>query len=566
MSTKYYMCKNCGAPLSVTKKEELLKCVYCGVVNEISTIEDEMRKFMNDIARWLSSVGAVGGEGTDAAMRARYFADRIFPSLAVEFTNVVGDFVEPLEFPILYASFYDTLPHLQLDFEWKTNMGKPLQELAYKLSLPNVTSFATTPDLKEKLKSLEFRCWTIPLLLNTLGLVKSDSAENYVMATKSCDRIVEKIEEIKNFVEGDKKIYYEILAERFKLSSKYLNELAQKIAEKDSIPEEFLQEFYENLESLKNRLKELKEAPRIDRVLVEEGLKRDLESYSTFSSILSLYTLSKKPFNDFMDSLRRIVKSVILRPDERVLERVPDVLDMTWFTGTLELNKVSWFMENLKAVLTKRSVKVYGLEEVETWAAKNIKGPFEIYLYPFYLVRVATVLKKGMLLWKKGVENAFYGLCDAAFNLSDQLFLEADYPSVLTPGFSKAINTTLGKKIEELSQLRASSPRKNVVILPPTVTPTDAQNLYLQAFIFREERELLIKETGKALRLPSSYGNKGFDPGKVKAIVPKTEELIYLPYVVGERKSGLLGEQFNLEQLPHRQKLVDEIRLFLQAI
>ncbi|MEM3587927.1 MAG: hypothetical protein QXO71_11490 [Candidatus Jordarchaeaceae archaeon] len=565
MSVKYYMCKNCGAPLSVTKKEELLKCVYCGSVNEISNIEDEMRKFMNDIARWLSSVGAVGGEGTDVAMRARYFADRIFPSLAVEFTNVVGDFVEPLDFPVLYASFYDTLPHLRLDFEWKTNMGKPLQELAYKLSLPNVTSFATTPDSMEKLKYLELRSWMIPLLLNILSLVKSDSVENYLMATKSCDRVVEKIEETISFVEGDKKTYYEILAERFRLNSKYLNELANRIAEKENITEDFLQKSYDAIDNLRKRLKELKEAPRVDKILVEEGLKRDNESYRMFSSILSLYTLSKTPFNEFMRSLRRIVENTVLRPNERIIERVHEGLDISWFTGTLELDKVSWFVENLKVVISKRNVKVYGLDEAETWAEKNIRDAFELYLYPFYLVRVVTILKRGMLLWKKGEENAFYGLCDAAYNLSDQLFLEADYPSVLTPGFSKAVNTRLGKQIEELTQLRKTSVKKNIVILPPTVTASDAQNLYLQAFRFREERELLIKETGEKLRLPSSYGGKGFDPGKVKAILPKTEELIYLPYILSERKSRLFGESLFLEQLPHRQKLVEEMQLFLQA-
>ncbi|WXG41686.1 MAG: hypothetical protein WED07_13140 [Candidatus Freyarchaeum deiterrae] len=566
MSIKYYMCKNCGAPLSVTKKDEILNCIYCGGVNQISNIEDEMSKFMNDIAKWLSSVGAVGGEGTDAAMRARYFADRIFPSLAVEFTNVVGDFVEPLEFPILYASFYDTLPNLRLDFEWRTSMGKPLQELAYKLSLPNVTGFATTPEAKEKLMSLELRSWTIPLLLNIMGLAESDIVENYMMATKSCDRIVEKIQESMNFVEGDKKAYYDILAERFRLSSQYISELANKIAEKDNITEDFLQKSYETIGSLTNRLRELKEAPRVDRILVEEGLKRDGESYTTFSSILSLYTLSKKPFNNFMQAFKRIVESTVIRPSQKVLDMVPDVIDMSWFTGTLELDKVSWFMENLKTVLTKRSFKTYGISEAENWAEKNVKGSYELYLYPFYLVKVATILKRGMLLWKKGEENAFYGLCDAAYNISDQLFLEADYPSVLTPGFSKVIGTNLGSQMEELTSIGASAAKKSVVVLPPTVTPSDAQNLYLQAFRFREERELLVKETGARLRLPSSYGSKGFDPGKVKAIVPKTEDLIYLPYVLGQKKSGLVGEQFNLEQLPHRQKLVEEMRLFQQAM
>lgn len=279
MSIKYYMCKNCGAPLSVTKKDEILNCIYCGGVNQISNIEDEMSKFMNDIAKWLSSVGAVGGEGTDAAMRARYFADRIFPSLAVEFTNVVGDFVEPLEFPILYASFYDTLPNLRLDFEWRTSMGKPLQELAYKLSLPNVTGFATTPEAKEKLMSLELRSWTIPLLLNIMGLAESDIVENYMMATKSCDRIVEKIQESMNFVEGDKKAYYDILAERFRLSSQYISELANKIAEKDNITEDFLQKSYETIGSLTNRLRELKECPE----LTEYWLRKDLKEMGSLT-------------------------------------------------------------------------------------------------------------------------------------------------------------------------------------------------------------------------------------------------------------------------------------------
>ncbi len=566
MSTKYYMCGRCGAPLSYSKDKSVIKCEYCTYVNEISSIEDEMKKFMSEVRRWLSNVGAVGGDAIDAAMRGIYFEDRIFPSIAVEFTNVVGDFVEPLEFPILCASFYDTVPSLQLDFEWKTDMGKPLQEFAYKLSLPDIKSFAVTPEARDKLKSLEFRSWMIPLLLNIISLGNRDSVENYQTAIKNCERIVENVGEIRDIVEGDTKAYYEILSERFRLGAQFLKELVTKIPKKENVSEKFLQKTCTSIESLMDRLKELKGAPRVDKILVEEGLKRDVESYRTFYSILPIQALSKKPFNEFMESFERLVENTLLKPHEDVIDSVPKIFDVSWFTGTLELGKLGWYMENLKTVLTSRSFKVYGLEEAEDWAERNVKKPFKLFLYPFYLVRVATILKKGMLFWKKGQENAFYGLCDAAFNLNNYLFLESDHPSVLTPGFSKAVNTNLGKRIEELTQLGKSALKRDIIVLPPTVTPSDAQNLYLQAFRFREEIELLTRETGMRSKIPSSYGSKGFDPGKVKAIRPKTEELVYIPYAIGQKKAGLAGDQFELDQLPHRQKLAVEMQIFRDAI
>lgn len=67
-------------------------------------------------------------------------------------------------------------------------------------------------------------------------------------------------------------------------------------------------------------------------------------------------------------------------------------------------------------------------------------------------------------------------------------------------------------------------------------------------------------------KIPSSYGSKGFDPGKVKAIRPKTEELVYIPYAIGQKKAGLAGDQFELDQLPHRQKLAVEMQIFRDAI
>nr|MDO8080290.1 hypothetical protein [Candidatus Freyarchaeota archaeon] len=566
MLTKYYVCGNCGAPLDVSEGKAVVKCVYCSYVNETASIEDEMRRLMDDVRGWLSNIGVIGGAAVDAEMRALYFDDRIFPSLAVEFTNVVGDFVEPLNFPLLYTSFYDTVPDLQLDFKWDTRMGKPLQELAYKLSLPDVKSFATTPKSAEKLKALEFRAWTIPLLLNVLEFSMRNDADGYVMAMKNCERLKEKAEEIMNVSEGDKKIYHEILAERYNIATQYLKELAHKTVEKSTISEDSLKKTCGNLDELTNRLMKLKGAPRVDRIIVEEGLKKDEESYRTFSSLLHLNTLSEKPFNEFMKSFERLVKSTIINPREEVLNRMPEGLDISWFTETLELPKLSWFIETLKAILTKRSVKTYGLQEAENWADKNVKKPYRLYLYPFYIVKVATILKRGMLFWKKGEENAFYSLCDAAYNLSNQLFLEADYPSVLTPGFSKAINTKLGKEIENLKELPKKAPPKSVVIIPPTVTPSDAENLYQQAFTFREERLLLMKETGQTFKVPKSYGEKGFDPGKVKAIQPKTVELIHIPLAIGERKAALMGERFDLDQLPHRQKLAEEMQLLLEAL
>jgi hypothetical protein len=50
--------------------------------------------------------------------------------------------------------------------------------------------------------------------------------------------------------------------------------------------------------------------------------------------------------------------------------------------------------------------------------------------------------------------------------------------------------------------------------------------------------------------VPKSYGMKGFDPGKVKAIEPKTVELVYIPFAIGEKKVALAGEPLGLNNYP----------------
>ena len=562
---KHYSCSNCGGPLDVTGEESIVKCGFCGYVNEISRLEEEMAKFMEEVRGWLSSMGVTGGAAVDAVMRGAYFEDRIYPSLAVEFTNVVGDFVEPLDLPLVYPSFYRYLQDLQLDFDWDPGKGKPLQELAYKLSLPEVASFATTSKAKEKLKDLEFRGWLISLMLNIIDLGNRDDADSYIMAARSCDRLAEKTREMVNINEGDRKAYYEILADRLKLGSRYFRAMAHSATEKTKIPNELVEESNRLIEGMVSRLSGLAGAPRVDRIMFEEGLTRDRDSYRTVSAIFSLYSsLGGQGYKQFMESFGALVWGTILRPGPEVLGRVPEYIDVSWFTSTMDLPKLAWFSSTMEELILQHRVRFIIPKDFEKWAGKEAEGDYKVYLYPFYLLRVRTILKKGILFWRKGQENAFYALCDGAFNMYDRLFIDADYPSCLTPGFWKAFKGKLAGALENLAQVQESSPPPGFTILPPTVTERDVENLYRQAFIFREERDLLEKETGRRVRIPSSYERKGFDPGKVKAVLPEVISTIYLPLVVGER-IRLAGWNFGLEDLPHRHLLAEEVRRFIQG-
>ena len=75
------------------------------------------------------------------------------------------------------------------------------------------------------------------------------------------------------------------------------------------------------------------------------------------------------------------------------------------------------------------------------------------------------------------------------------------------------------------------------------------------------------KQEGLQVHLPSSYKKKGFDAGKVKALDPKAEKIVYLPMLVEQGNPKLLGKHLKLnEKLRHRVMLSGAMTQFLTEI
>ena len=109
---KIFACGNCGGALEVSEKQSIIKCVYCGYSNDVTNLENDLQEFKGEVKAWLANLGAVGGAGMDVTMRQIYFRDTIYPALCTEFSNLVGDTEDILDFPLAYLHIYSKIPDL----------------------------------------------------------------------------------------------------------------------------------------------------------------------------------------------------------------------------------------------------------------------------------------------------------------------------------------------------------------------------------------------------------------------------------------------------------------------
>jgi len=561
---KVYACGNCGGALELIPKETVMVCAYCGFTNEKADLESELDEFKKEISGWLSTIGAVGGTGTDVAMRKMYFNDSVYPSLVTEFSNLVGDTEDIIDFPLCYLRIFRRIPDLVVQTKWNPEQGKPMKDFARKLESPELANFAPDPDSQWRLNELKFRSLSIPMLMDILSLAETPNAESFVLCSNTLLKLASEASKVKDAAQNSglssSSQYYALLASRLTLSGDSFLQFAKTIENGDQIEKDWLKEQLTKLDETCSTLKEIEDLSVTDRVSLEYGLDNDANAISAAFNLANLYpTITKTSFEKYITAVESLAaETLFISPPD-------DNEQLSWFTFDMTSKKLSWFLSSLHTTINRKFFRI--LVEPSTigpWMKKK-KSPTQFFLYPFYVLKVKTVLKSGFLLWKKGTEEEFISLCDAAFNIYPG-FLHGDFPSLMTPGFKKMVSSKRESLIQGLLTADAKGSPPNWTVLPPSVSPENVEALYTAAHNYLEESELSILE-GKAITIPASYRKMGFDSGKVKALSAKVIDLVFLPMVLEGNQTEVLGKPLGLEcKLPHRINLCHAYMKFIAQI
>ncbi len=560
---KVYACGNCGGSLDIDKKTSVIDCGYCGYVNETTSMEEDLNKFKEEVANWLSGLGAVGGSSVDIAMRKRYFQDSIYPSILTEFSNLIGDTEDVLDFPTLYLRIFNRIAELKAKTKWSPQQGKPLKNFARKLESEEFLGFVSDPESQWLVHELRFRSLSIPMLMDVITNANDPNTQTFIQSSNTLATLgkeAENLAKVANTRTVDWKSYYDMLSRRLKVTSEAFKTFADTVETGQPADNKWLDAQISSLVEIRQELGEMPSLSVTDRVFLESGLDNDINALTAAFNVTNLYPrITKVKFQKYMTAIEALSDATLFKMPQESVDH------LSWFEFGMDSKKLSWFLSILHTTINRQFFQIFAEPaDIGMWIKKqkNVRGYF---LYPFYLSRIKTILKSGFLLWKKGAEETFFSLCDAAFNLSTQ-FLNNDFPSLMTPGFKKIIGSKRERVLHSLMDSEGKPKPENWVVLPPTVTPSDIQLLYTTAHNFLEEAELSIGQ-GSMIRVPRSYKKKGFDPGKVKALSVEVSQIVYLPLAITSKGPSLLGQHLGLDcDLRHRELLCHAYMGFLSSI
>ncbi len=552
-----YSCGQCGGPLEVSVNESVVICQYCGFANNIANLETELARFKKEMSSWLSRLGVVGQTGIDTGMRLLYFKDEIYPDLATEFTNLMGNEDISLDFPLVYLKIYSQLPDLSPRFRWTAASGKPLKDFARRLESPELQSFAVNAETKKMLLELKLDALMIPMLMDVINLSLDPEPENFIRCANTLSLLAKEVHAIVEAIQGDDTFndysaFYSIFENRLNIASTTYRLLAEKIDNHENIDKLWLNDTVRELIEMRAQLKGLGGVSIIHRVPMEAGLANDAESLLTWREIMRSYvSITKGTFNEYINALNQLAIRTFFFKKQAL-----NNIDISWFTDNIDTKKFTWFIGEVSSAINRREVRIIPPD----------KGPRNApFLYPFYLIYVRTILKTGVLWWKRGEVEDFYALCDAGFNLYSG-FYGGDFPSLLTPSGKKVVGKNLEKTLEALKYIEPEPAPLDSIVIPPIISPQDAEMIFIQAHNFREEAEL-AKAEGSRIEIPSSYKRKGFDPGRVKAVDPEVKGLYYVPMAIVKNVPTVYGKKYEIEtKLDHRLMLANAFVEFLKKI
>ncbi|MHA2067741.1 MAG: hypothetical protein ACXABY_25545, partial [Candidatus Thorarchaeota archaeon] len=414
---RVFACGTCGGALEVDDKQERTDCKYCGYTNDVASLEKDFAEFKDEVKSWLTNIGAVGGSGMDVTMRQIYLRDNIYPTLCTEFSNLIGDTEDMLDYPLAYLPMFSKMPDLSVRTGWSQTQGKPMKDFARKLDSPELLAFASDPESIRLIHELRLRALITPTLMDVVSLSNSPNPANFRHISKSLGYIASQIKPLVDLTADDEpsketQAYYRLLSERFEMSADALSKYADALESRNPIEEEWCEGVTERTESMREALRGTKHLSVIDRVLLDAGLENDRGALAAGYNLVSQYlNITDVPYEKYMEAVSRFTERTLFQspPGERV--------DLSWFEYSINVEKLSWFLSSLNNAINEKSVIIMAEQpEVDAWV-KKAKKVQRFYLYPFYLLRVKAILKSGFLLWKKGDEESFYSLCDTCFNL-----------------------------------------------------------------------------------------------------------------------------------------------------
>ena len=561
-----YACGNCGGALQVDEESSIVVCKYCGFSNDVGTMQNDLESFKKEVQTWLTNLGAHGESGMDVAMRKIYLRDTVYPALLTEYSNLIGDAEDILDFPLVYLPIYGMIPDLMMGKSWSQTQGKPMKEFARKLETPDLLIFATDSESQRLISELKVTALLTPTLLDVVDLASKPDSENLRRSSESLTYLADQVSGLSKGAADDEVIrqsqtYYGLLEDRLRLSSDVFSDFANVASSTDTeLPDDWCEVNTTKIAEMRQRLGGLEHVSVIDRVMLDIGLENDYSAISSGYALAQLYPkMTSIPFEAYIDAVTRFSKKTLFHSGP------PVNIDLSWFSFSMDTEKLSWFLSTLSKTLTTKSVVVMADKtSLDKWIS-NAKESTQFFLYPFYLLKVRSILKSGFLLWKKGDAETFFSLCDAGFDLYSG-FYKGDFPSLMSPGFKKMVGSKTETQLRGLAEANQQPIPKGWTLLLPTVNRSDVTRIYTAAHNLLEESEF-AKSEGLVVSLPGSYGQKGFDAGKVKALDPEVVKLVYFPMIVEKGAPRILGKHLKLnENLPHRAILSTAMSVFMQEI
>ncbi len=578
-------CANCGAPLDYKGKETFVTCKYCGYQNEISTAKEQMDKLIEETKKWLEQFYIVGSSTIDVGMRALYFKDKIFPELVGEFTEIVGERIELVDYPIVGSPIFNVIEYLKPDVKWEISDSKSFEDFAFKLKNPEINGFATTEKAKSLLKALEFRCYHIPATQNILTLSHTNDIQNLELLMQNLDRISNVAKEIAENFSGNERTLYEVYSRRYEIGKDLVKSLITKIKAHDTFNDDEIDKYVQKTQELLSEMENTSDISVVDKVAIEQGLRYDIDAYRVHSSIVSLYSIYKKSYDMFVNSFGEYLRNTLIFPPKT--STLKNIFGMSraevpeWFTDSYDLSKISWFSMTLKKIFKQKTAKLAGFDYAQQLIKKRFRGEHFIFLYPFYFLKVKAILKSGFLFWQKANDYEFYTLVDGTFNQLTHSFLNLDFAIFTSPGFKKALKSKEGKNVQYLINVRESTFDPSYTIIPPSVTPEDAENLYRYAYILKEDEYITqrkdetlgtafskfitkkLKDLGDQLtqgmfNISGTFARKGFDAEEVKGVIPEVIDIIYIPFIADNKRAMLAGKEYGLDEIEQRVEVINK--------
>ncbi|GEM_PF-3160647 len=202
-------CRNCGAPLKPSKREEYVKCEYCGYVQRLVDAREYLEQLIGFVNQWLSSFIPPGYrvQTVDPLARHAIFIENLKPQLELEYLNLKVKALNILSHPLTLPPFIQA----------SLNLGNSAEAFLTAVKINSIKDFATTQEDEEYLRVFQGLASYYGYVLNALKAAFSSLLEKYYLVVKNLQaahEAVHDIQELKPLAQRTlaQKYYYEGLS------------------------------------------------------------------------------------------------------------------------------------------------------------------------------------------------------------------------------------------------------------------------------------------------------------------------------------------------------------------